>query len=172
MLAWPFTEAGRFLVPLVPFLLVGTAEGLARVGSMGRVRAAWMLLALAIPYTVYSAIPSRVVARERTHADFDDACHWLAGRMHRPDSLVLTRHPGEVFWQTRFQAIASPDDPAAIARLAESRVLVYLMVDDERFANAPASPLGRYIAAAGGRLSKVYDRGVAIYEVTSPAPRR
>ncbi|HWE37400.1 MAG TPA: hypothetical protein VG406_12600, partial [Isosphaeraceae bacterium] len=28
LLAWPFTEAGRFLVPLVPFVLVGALEGL------------------------------------------------------------------------------------------------------------------------------------------------
>ena len=172
LLAWPFTEAGRFLVPLVPFLLAGAVEGLARVGPMGRARAGWMLLALAVPYTVYSALPSRVIARERTHADFDDACRWLAGREQRPDSLVLTRHPGEVFRQTKLQALAPPDDPEAIARLAESRGLVYLMVDDERFANAPASPLGRYIAAAGELVTKVYDRGVRIYEVTSPAPRR
>jgi hypothetical protein len=170
LLAWPFTEAGRFLIPLVPFLLVGAVEGLGRVGPMGRTRAAWLLLALAVPYTAYSALPSRVQARERTHADFDDACLWLSRRMHGPDSLVLTRHPGEVFWQSGFQALVPPDDPAAIARLAESRSLVYLMVDDDRYANAPASPLGRYLAAAGGRVSKVYDRGVIIYEVTSPAP--
>ena len=29
LLVWPFTEAGRFLIPLVPFLLVGLTEGLA-----------------------------------------------------------------------------------------------------------------------------------------------
>jgi hypothetical protein len=29
LLVWPFQEAGRFLVPLVPFLLVGAMEGLA-----------------------------------------------------------------------------------------------------------------------------------------------
>ena len=29
LLVWPFTEAGRFLIPLVPCLLVGMAEGLA-----------------------------------------------------------------------------------------------------------------------------------------------
>ena len=29
LLIWPFTEAGRFLVPLVPMILVGLTEGLA-----------------------------------------------------------------------------------------------------------------------------------------------
>ena len=29
LLAWPFTEAGRFLVPLIPCILVGAVEGLA-----------------------------------------------------------------------------------------------------------------------------------------------
>ncbi|WZO95788.1 glycosyltransferase family 39 protein [Isosphaeraceae bacterium EP7] len=172
LLAWPFTEAGRFLVPLVPFLLVGAVEGLSRVGPMGRARAAWLLLAAAVPYTAYSALPSRVQARERTHADFDDACRWLAARGKRPDALVLTRHPGEVFWQTRLRALVPPDDPAAIARLTEEGRQTFLMVDDDRFANAPASPIGRYVEAAGGRVRTVYDRGVIIYEVTSSAPRR
>ena len=29
LLAWPFTEAGRFLVPLIPCLIAGLVEGLA-----------------------------------------------------------------------------------------------------------------------------------------------
>jgi len=28
LLVWPFTEAGRFLFPIVPFLLVGATEAL------------------------------------------------------------------------------------------------------------------------------------------------
>jgi Dolichyl-phosphate-mannose-protein mannosyltransferase len=31
LLVWPFTEAGRFLFPIVPFMLVGAGEGLARI---------------------------------------------------------------------------------------------------------------------------------------------
>ena len=31
LLSWPYTEAGRFLIPLLPFLLVGAVEGLARL---------------------------------------------------------------------------------------------------------------------------------------------
>jgi hypothetical protein len=31
LLIWPFTEAGRFLIPLVPFLLVGAHEGLSKI---------------------------------------------------------------------------------------------------------------------------------------------
>ncbi len=30
LLVWPFTEAGRFLIPLIPFVLVGAAEGLSQ----------------------------------------------------------------------------------------------------------------------------------------------
>ena len=29
LLVWPFTEAGRFLIPLLPFVLVGVTEGIA-----------------------------------------------------------------------------------------------------------------------------------------------
>ena len=33
LLVWPFTEAGRFLIPLVPCLLVGAVEGLAALAA-------------------------------------------------------------------------------------------------------------------------------------------
>ena len=59
LLVWPFTEAGRFLVPLVPFLLVGAVEGLA--GPVARITrrrprtlAAGLVLAATLPYAAYS----------------------------------------------------------------------------------------------------------------------
>ena len=35
LLAWPYTEAGRFLIPLIPCLLVGAVEGLSRLLQWG-----------------------------------------------------------------------------------------------------------------------------------------
>ena len=38
LLVWPFTEAGRFLIPLVPCLLIGALEGLAPlIWRVGRI---------------------------------------------------------------------------------------------------------------------------------------
>ena len=83
LLAWPFTEAGRFLIPLVPFLLVGLTEGLAdvmtRMGArQSRKQAAMMILVLSVPYSVYSIVAGRAEAQRRTHRDFDLACQWIA----------------------------------------------------------------------------------------------
>ena len=67
LLVWPFTEAGRFLVPLVPFLLVGATEGISnllaslaprRAGD----RALGIVLAASIPYAAYSAVSGRALA--------------------------------------------------------------------------------------------------------------
>ena len=35
LVCWPYTEAGRFLVPLLPFLLIGAFEGLLGLARWG-----------------------------------------------------------------------------------------------------------------------------------------
>ena len=64
LLIWPFTEAGRFLIPLVPFLLVGLTECLGRVMARIGLRrprdsAAAIILAVSAPYAVYSIVSGR-----------------------------------------------------------------------------------------------------------------
>ena len=155
LLVWPFTEAGRFLVPLVPFLLVGATEGIAGLlAPLARRRARdWavgIVLAASIPYAAYSVVSGRAVAQRRTHADFDAACLWIAEHATRPGP-VLTRHPGEVYWQTGRQAIP-PDapDPEAIDHLIGRLGIAYLLIDDDRYAKAGLNPLGRYVRAVPG----------------------
>ena len=150
LLVWPFTEAGRFLVPLVPFLLVGAVEGLA--GPVARVTrrrprtwAAGIVLAATLPYAAYSVAAGRAEAQRETHADFDAACRWIARHATRPGP-VLSRHPGEVYWQTGRLGIApeSPE-PEAIDRLIGRLGVPYLLIDDARYANEAPNPLSRYV---------------------------
>ena len=161
LLVWPFTEAGRFLVPLMPFLLVGATEGIAELASLVAPRRArdWairIVLAASIPYTAYSVVSGRALAQRRTQADFDAACRWIAEHATRPGP-ILTRHPGEVFWQTGRQAVA-PDatDPEAIIAMIGRLGIAYLLIDDDRYANVGPNLLARYLARFPDRIAQVW----------------
>jgi hypothetical protein len=186
LLVWPFTEAGRFLIPLVPCLLVGAVEGLAALAARLRARvrvgrprelAAAVVLAASLPYTGYALATNRAEAQRRTHADFDAACAWIAieGTIAGP---VLTRHPGEVYWQTGRKALApASDDPEAIVKAVDRWRVAYLLIDAERYANAPANPLFRFIQDHPERVREVWSRdagrsSIRVYEVVNaPGPR-
>jgi hypothetical protein len=182
---WPYTEAGRLLIPLIPCILVGAVEGLAVVlpwprtgASRRRLFAAGLVLAASLPYAGYALIAGKARATEASQRDFDAACAWLAARADRPGP-VLTRHPGEVFWRTGRQALevatserpGDPDaDADAIARTIDAHRVAYLLVDQERYANAPPSPLARFVERSPGRAREVWGRQtdrstVTIYEV-------
>ena len=183
LLFWPFTEAGRFLIPLIPCILVGAVEGLAGLfrwprPSRRRLIAASLVLAASLPYSVYTLVTGKARVAEASQRDFDAACGWLATRADRPGP-VLTRHPGEVYWQTGRQALEVPTaerpgdrdaDADAIARTIDAYHVAYLLIDQERYANAPPSPLARFVARFPERVRKVWDRetdrsAVTIYEV-------
>ena len=118
LMIWPFTEAGRFLIPLIPCLLIGAVEGLVRVATLvsrisgtrlrvARIRlyAASLIVIAALPYSTYAIATGRARALESTHRAFDLACAWIAAHADRPGPLI-SRHPGEVFWQTGRQGLA------------------------------------------------------------------
>jgi hypothetical protein len=167
LLVWPFTEAGRFLIPLVPFVLVGAVEGLSAVGAWAgwrrlRTRAAWAVLVASIPYAAYAIATDRAGAAERSHAAFDAACDWIARHGEIPGP-VLTRHPGEVYWQTGRHALEPPGgEPEAIEQEIQKYGIVYLLLDPEPYARAPASPLGRFVAARPGRVRRAWGEGGAV----------
>lgn len=180
LLVWPFTEAGRFLVPLVPFAIVGAAEGLSallarilprRWASRARSWAAGLVLLGSIPYSAYAILAGRAEAAEATHADFDAACAWIALESD-PPGPILTRQPGEVYWQAGRPALPpSGDDPGAIDRLIDRYKVAYLIVDEDRYVHAPDSPLGRYVRSRLGRVEPVWSQGsVAIYAVVRGRP--
>jgi len=225
LLVWPFTEAGRFLVPLVPCLLVGMVEGLSWVlglvvmrpphpnppsrggrGPENREQAttpfplwgrepvtrphattspppllqgravcgvrlnskclsAWLILIAALPYSSYALVSGRAGAQRQTHADFDAACAWIKANVP-VTGLILTRHPGEVFWQTDRKAVApSSDDPNILMKQIQEEHVGYLLVDLERFANATPTPLTRLTQGGPDRFRRVHEGSVEVFEV-------
>jgi Dolichyl-phosphate-mannose-protein mannosyltransferase len=161
LFAWPFTEAGRFLIPLLPMVLVGFTEGLAYIIGHVRIRAPrkWavvILLGASVPYSAYSIINERAEAQHRIHLDFDAACQWLTVHATRPGP-ILTRHPGEVFWQTGHSTI-EPDsaDLVEIDRLIDRLGVTYLLVDDQRYANASVNPLREFVGQYPARVALVW----------------
>jgi hypothetical protein len=201
LLVWPFTEAGRFLIPLVPFLQVGTVEGLAWIlglvlpptphpdpppqggrgpsgnplrlrgregwGANRRRLAAVIVLLAAIPYPAYSLLTRRAEAQRQSHAAFDAACAWIAQEATHPGP-ILTRHPGEVFWQTgRLVVFPESDDIDILARQIRDQGVAYILVDSDRFANAPPTPLARMVAERPGSARLVFPGPVAVYEASA-----
>ena len=161
LFAWPFTEAGRFLIPLLPMVLVGFLEGLNYIISHTRVKAprnwaAAILLGASVPYSVYSIINGRAEAQRRIHVDFDAACQWVTDDATEPGP-ILTRHAGEVFWQTGHLTI-EPDSPdlVVINQLIDHLGVAYLLVDDERYANASVNPLKEYVEHYPARVALVW----------------
>jgi hypothetical protein len=163
LLVWPFQEAGRFLIPLVPFLLVGATEGLAHLMTLMGMRrprdwAAGVVLLVSIPYAAYAIATGRAAAQQRIHADFDAACYWIARDAPRP-GLILTSHPGEVFWQTGRQAVGwDLPDPEAIDQLIDRLGIAYLLIDEDRYANAADNPLVKYVRRYPDRVDLVWSR--------------
>jgi hypothetical protein len=181
LLAWPFTEAGRFLIPLVPFLLVGAVEALAVLAARflpGRPRAwaAGILLALSLPYSIYAIVSDRAGAQRKTYRDFDAACAWIVAQGERHPGPLLTRHPGEAYWLTGRPALApSSDDPEATDRTIDRYHAAFLLIDEERYARAPANPLSHYVTRHPERVRLVWQRetggaSVAVYEVVRGSP--
>jgi hypothetical protein len=191
LLAWPYTEAGRFLIPLIPCLLIGGVEGssafiqgigrsLGTRRSMRHIRliAAGLILAASLPYTGYALLKGFSRAREDGNRGFDLACVWITEHADRPGP-ILTRHPGEVFLTTGRRALEvttseRPGDtdaaPEEIAQTIAHYGVAYLLVDEDRYLNAPPSPLQRFVTAVPDRLRLVWRSepeppAAAIYEV-------
>jgi hypothetical protein len=197
LLLWPYTEAGRFLLPLLPCVLVGAAlglswilsrivRGLAMAEHERRLTfiAATLVLFASLPYSAYSlvTIPARTRARRDAQRGFDAACAWLASSAKRAGP-VLSRHPGEVFLATGRKGLevssserpgerdATPDE---IDRTIAAYNAAYMLIADDRYASAVADPLKRFIAERQKRVRKVWrsaeeNSGAAIYEIVPTA---
>ena len=108
-------------------MLVGATEGLAGlatfarlpVGRRPRLVAAWLILAGSLPYSAYALATDRAGAQRSGNADFDAACAWILQSGSEPGP-ILTRHPGEVYWQTGRQALApGSSDPEVVRSLEQ-----------------------------------------------------
>ncbi|WP_435020316.1 glycosyltransferase family 39 protein [Tundrisphaera sp. TA3] len=175
LLIWPFTEAGRFLIPLVPCLIVGAIEGLARPAAwLGfrrpRAWAALVVVTASLPYPAYAIIAGRAEARRLADRPFDEACRWISRHGGRPGP-VLSMHPAEVYWTTgRVGLGVNPDDPEEAARSIDRLGVAYLLIDDNRYARSPANPIAQFIERHPDRVRQVWRRdagasSVCIYEV-------
>jgi 4-amino-4-deoxy-L-arabinose transferase-like glycosyltransferase len=156
LLYWPFTEAGRFLMPLLPWFLIGLTEGIAQIFDrlkrpIARRAIARAICLLSLPYTLYSITTDRAGAAERTHADFDAACAWIVAHPH-PTGPLMVRQPGEAYWQTGRLCVPVPDSTPAIERAISNYDPAFLIIDDNRFTNAEPSPLARLVEAHSRNL--------------------
>jgi hypothetical protein len=123
------------------------------------------VLLAAVPYPAYSLITHRAMAQRLTHHDFDAACSWIAREATRPGP-VLSRHPGEVFWQTGRQAVAPiSDDLESLADQIRDHGVAYLLIDPDRFAGAAPTPLASFVRERPGRVRKVFAGPVEVYEI-------
>ena len=176
LLAWPYTEAGRFLLPLVPALLVVAVEGLSGIArGLGRDRprvwASALLLAAATPYSVYAAASGRASAEHRSQEPVDAGLRWIATHGDRPGP-IMTAYPAEAFWFTDRPGIVPPDDPEAIAREVDRYEVAYLVLVEGRFARAREDPISEFVAGNPGRVRRCWasESGrVAVYEVVPEA---
>ena len=183
---------------MIPNLLVGAVEGLAGLAGAFRKRMRWLprqearlrfwaaclVLAASVPYSAYMLGTGRTRALKSTDRDFDAACDWIAAHADRPGP-ILCRQPGEVFWQTGRQSLEVPGakrpgdvnanidaDTVAIERAIETYGVSYLLIDQDRYTNAPPSPLAHFVDSHPDRVRKVWTRetersSILIYEVQS-----
>lgn len=186
LLAWPYTEAGRFLIPLLPALIVGAAEGMAAIGRRlglrrrgARRMATLLVLVAAIPYAASSIATSGRRARAERQPDLDAACAWLRAALRR--GPVLTRHPGEVFLRSGRKALEVPTaerpgdldaDPEDVAATIRRYGVGYILIDADPYLNAAPSPLERYVAERPEDAREVARFGkTRVYEVGGNSPR-
>lgn len=187
LIAWPFTEAGRFLVPLVPFVLLAFTDGLASVcqslkisinlkSELAEQFAPWLVAALCLPFGLYTWQKQvRGDAGSQDH-DFNRACAWLSQKTPA-SAIIASRHPGDVFWRSGRAGVIWPEsgeiDAAHWALISQNAA--YLLIDTTRYAKAsiPAwcSPgplalkpdLFREVAPAGWSA-----QALRLYEVRQP----
>ena len=183
LLVWPFQEAGRFLIPLVPFLLLGAWISLEFLAQTWKprfphthrltpgARAAWFLLALSLPYSLYSLIPRKA----SQPASFDAACQWIADQGRKPGP-VITRQGGEAFWlMNRKRTVVpapAPESTQTIGSVIEKYQVAYLIDDADRYARALPGTVAQFAAESPQRVVPVRTEGpVTVYEIRDSATK-
>lgn len=157
LIAWPFTEAGRFLIPLVPVVLLAFTIGLSSVHqSLDNCRllnpypsgqlVPWLVVALCLPFGLYTwqkQLRGNVGSQDH---DFNQACAWLA-RNSPASAIIASRHPGDVFWRSGRAGVHWPEsgELGHVHRAIFNQNAAYLLVDTTRYAKmttpAWASPV-------------------------------
>ena len=135
----------------------GTRMRVARI----RLYAASLILIASLPYSAYVLATGRARALESTHRAFDMACAWIAAHADRPGP-VISRHPGEVFWQTGRQGleVSSAERPGdrdadsdTIARLIAAYRVSYLLIDRASLCRSTSKSAGSFCRRTPGSRS-------------------
>jgi hypothetical protein len=130
--------------------------------------AAGLLLAASAPYSVYSLMTGRARALESTHRDFDAACEWIVAHADRRGPII-SRHPGEVYWQTGRQSI---EPTGAVGDLIRRYGVAYLLRDRDRYARSTANALDDFVSANPGGIREVWraENGSSVISICEIVP--
>lgn len=170
LLIWPYTEAGRFLVPLVPALGLATWRGSLVLGSrIGRrlppathrrrlLRRVSLALAAVVglatlPYTLHTLIANRSAALRATQAPFEAACAWLKEHVDPREGPILARHGGDVYWRTGIPCVEP--DPDHFDEQVDAHRITWILIESSQFARQEAHPLLALIQADPERFEEV-----------------
>lgn len=144
LLVWPFTEAGRFLIPLVPVGLLATLVGSQTVLDQlipnfsktiqHKNRLAWLLVGLALPFGLYTWLKNVRADPTQVDHDFNLTCTWISQNLPIK-GFIAARHPGDVYWRTGLHADLWPKASSVEEAAADlqRRSLTYLLIDQGRF---------------------------------------
>lgn len=147
LVVWPFTEAGRFLIPLVPLTLIALAFGtdtilswrwacFRRTAPNVRRTILCVVLGMGLPFGIYALAKN---AQTVWHVgDYERACAWIRAKT-APDAVLSARHPGDAYWRTGRVGVGWPNAATmadASKQLRDSGV-DFLLLDGGRYVGEP-----------------------------------
>ena len=170
LLIWPFTEAGRFLVPLVPMLGLASWRGSLVLASLTLrrcqsapqrrrlIRRVGLALAALVgfatlPYTFHSLTTDRSAALRATQAPFEAACAWLKDQVDPAEGPILARHGGDVYWRTGIPCVEP--DPEHLDEMINTHKITWMLIESTQFARQEPNPLLALIQAHPERFKEV-----------------
>jgi 4-amino-4-deoxy-L-arabinose transferase-like glycosyltransferase len=178
--AWPEVwSSTRFLLPLIPLLLLYVVLAVRRIAAWGAPRAgrgtaqgarAWAPLACVGLLVALSGIASaRNAARPRADTpdwrNFFAAAAWI--RVNTPeDAIVCSRSAYILYWTTRRKAVGYPfsPDPERVFREVAASGARYILVDSFYWTGTT----GRYLVPA---LEAHRDRWRVVWSVPNASPQ-
>jgi hypothetical protein len=143
LVAWPFTEAGRFLIPLVPLVLLASAAGVEKALALSKfmpqkstaLLAPWLVAAASLPFGVYTWQKQCRIESQPQDRDFNAACHWITQNLPE-DAIIASRHPGDVYWRSGRRGVVWPENASidqSYTALNQQNAAC-LLVDTSRYA--------------------------------------
>jgi hypothetical protein len=144
LIVWPFTEAGRFLIPLIPILSLAFTNGLVvlcRVfhdfgvaGFMTPGRLIWLIPGISMVFGIHTWQKNVRTSPMMLDRDFDQACVWIAQQVALTE-VIASRHPGDVYWRSGHVGVTWPEQSTTeeVAEALAQKNVGFLLVDRGRF---------------------------------------